>query len=178
MNRTSGDHPRACGEKVPPDCCTLESPGSPPRMRGKGLRVGTCAPKSGITPAHAGKRANQRFLDCLAWDHPRACGEKLDVHVLSVGKMGSPPRMRGKGIHGNDRKSRIGITPAHAGKSDCLSVLKERLRDHPRACGEKLSQYTAAGWCLGSPPRMRGKDLESIEIQALFFLCAQISFNF
>ena len=49
------DHPRVCGEKLPPACCFWPSLGSPPRMRGKGKWRGKRAEQSRITPAYAGK---------------------------------------------------------------------------------------------------------------------------
>ena len=56
-------------------------------------------------------------------------------------------------------KYELGITPAHAGKSDFEKIYQEFEEDHPRTCGEK------AFWCLyclsvvGSPPHMRGKEV-------------------
>ena len=53
---------------------------------------------------------------------------------------------------------KVGITPAHAGKSLTVSPSRSGNRDHPRACGEKLytNRYDVAQ--RGSPPRMRGKE--------------------
>ena len=50
-----------------------------------------------------------------------------------------------------------GITPAHAGKRVTPSRTLLGMRDHPRACGEKLSFSFRARDSAGSPPRMRGK---------------------
>ena len=52
---TSRDHPRLCGEKQPPNRRTIRPPGSPPPMRGKGVKVNTAVRLAGITPAYAGK---------------------------------------------------------------------------------------------------------------------------
>ena len=49
------DHPRVCGEKSGSSPGSSGSPGSPPRMRGKGSCPSRCARASGITPAYAGK---------------------------------------------------------------------------------------------------------------------------
>ena len=51
----SWDHPRVCGEKayVPANWGWLK--GSPPRMRGKVVRVCMATGLRGITPAYAGK---------------------------------------------------------------------------------------------------------------------------
>ena len=152
--------------------------GSPPRMRGKvsdGVLKGC---KSGITPAHAGKSDRADGGMVAIWDHPRACGEKTHSAWMHQSVRGSPPRMRGKVSFVTSRTCIMGITPAHAGKSVSCVSLPYGTWDHPRACGEKSTDKDTGSPSLGSPPRMRGKDLESIEIQALFFLCAQISFNF
>ena len=45
-------------------------------MRGKGLFGTIISDKTGITPAHAGKRVNRYHDYFSSRDHPRACGEK------------------------------------------------------------------------------------------------------
>ena len=50
--------------------------GSPPRMRGKAAIPARRVPAAGITPAYAGKRAEEAEEDKMSWDHPRVCGEK------------------------------------------------------------------------------------------------------
>ena len=65
--------------------------------------------------------------------------------------------MRGKGRLCCGFDPQGGITPAHAGKSATPSPTTSTSRDHPRTCGEKLSnQYDQAAQA-GSPPHMRGK---------------------
>ena len=91
---------------------------------------------------------------------------------------GSPPRVRGKVAEQLGVVPVQGITPACAGKSLERVLDPCEVRDHPRVCGEKDMMDFEGKDKVGSPPRVRGKDLESIEIQAPFFLCAQISFNF
>ena len=54
------DHPRVCGEKSTIAWPARCSPGSPPRMRGKGLRGLASFPARRITPAYAGKRGARR----------------------------------------------------------------------------------------------------------------------
>ena len=49
------DHPRVCGEKSQPAVRRSCAKGSPPRMRGKGIKLLTGGLASGITPAYAGK---------------------------------------------------------------------------------------------------------------------------
>ena len=51
------DHPRACGEKLRMGFLRGLVPGSPPRVRGKGVSQRSPGTETGITPARAGKRA-------------------------------------------------------------------------------------------------------------------------
>ena len=52
-----------------------------------------------------------------------------------------------------------GITPAYAGKSRPITWATSWHRDHPRVCGEKPAFVVGGHRCIGSPPRMRGKDI-------------------
>ena len=79
--------------------------------------------------------------------------------------LGSPPRMRGKGLHHRADRGGSGITPAYAGKRMSQDEPLLNLKDHPRVCGEKKS-----GTCLwrtrgGSPPRMRGKEKWNVSVE-------------
>ena len=127
-------------------------------MRGKDSYERSCTCHIGITPAYAGKSRSQPRLPCTGRDHPRVCGEKLSVCMALKYPVGSPPRMRGKGVSLSGHISVKRITPACAGKSRCPLGHHPRLRDHPRVCGEKISLVFSMALCWGSPPRMRGKE--------------------
>ena len=114
---------------------------------------------------------------------PRMCGEKLSAVFTSCINLGSPPRVRGKGVPCSARRLGRGITPARAGKSVCgekfifvttqISALRitpacagkskwhysksSCAGDHPRVCGEKSTQESFTEGSEGSPPRVRGK---------------------
>ena len=149
--------PAYTGEKHCAYFRRTHSRGSPPRMRGKGRRWSGMPIRDRITPAHAGKRMVKDPPDKESWDHPRACGEKLLARKVARRDTGSPPRMRGKGSIGPSTSSKIGITPAHAGKRIRRPVQDSGIWDHPRACGEKTWNIVGGYNELGSPPRMRGK---------------------
>ena len=136
----SKDHPRVCGEKS--RCwLDLEPPtGSPPRMRGKVTSGMLFLAFIGITPAYAGKRQMARKAGRTKPDHPRVCGEKPALILRITWLQGSPPRMRGKVCVKLHRQLVRGITPAYAGKSLRKTPPPARQRDHPRVCGEKVSQ--------------------------------------
>ena len=53
------------------------------------------------------------------------------------------------------------ITPAYAGKSYVTVYNGNAYWDHPRLCGEKPFPVHGARAVLGSPPPMRGKDLQT-----------------
>ncbi len=117
------DHPRVCGEKTSASSLFNTAAGSPPRVRGKELRVETCFSHDGITPAYAGKSRTGLYGNTGGRDHPRVCGEKK--FTFDAGKLipGSPPRMRGKALDLNLLTASLGITPAYAGKSASASTL-------------------------------------------------------
>ena len=74
-------------------------------------------------------------------------------------KLGSPPPMRGKVWRLCVRRSRCGITPAHAGKSNSHRDSGAQRQDHPRPCGEKEPDARYMADVPGSPPPMRGKEM-------------------
>ena len=106
-------------------------------MRGKaGLSHG-CLVLVGITPAYAGKRVAVRSDLGTIRDHPRVCGEKIEMPYELLLKEGSPPHVRGKAW------------------GRCCP---DRLRwDHPCVCGEKDKTSVELAPGAGSPPRVRGK---------------------
>ena len=111
------DHPRACGEKFVGAPRRGAFWGSPPRVRGKETLGRCCETISGITPARAGKSSYREGSAPPGWDHPRACGEKVDCRLERLPHSGSPPRVRGKAFMQTKRAKTKGITPARAGKS-------------------------------------------------------------
>ena len=68
--------------------------------------------------------------------------------------------MRGKVEPENDVSFPLRITPACAGKSLCRFLRFLSVQDHPRVCGEKLKQHKLVSQVKGSPPRVRGKEME------------------
>ena len=70
------DHPRVCGEKSYAATIWRITQGSPPRMRGKVLRITRPQLYARITPAYAGKSPPPARMPGLCRDHPRVCGEK------------------------------------------------------------------------------------------------------
>ena len=113
---SSEDHPRVCGEK----CWILSSNtplmGSPPRMRGKAFGLVLYKVEIGITSACAGKSVRTCAVQSRDRDHPRMCGEKHGIAILTTCTLGSPPPVRGKDNRQGDQLADPWITPACAGK--------------------------------------------------------------
>ena len=125
--------------------------GSPPRGRGKGSKRLPKRTSMGITPAWAGK---SRYR-CRCWsggqDHPRMGGEKPEKRYGGSRQWGSPPRRRGKGDFHIVTHTKVGITPAWAGKRWKSCWMSGRTRDHPRVGGEKVPSASVTDHVLGSP---------------------------
>ena len=134
------DYPRVCGEKRSRFKRRQDVKGSPPHMRGKGKSLCDDLQRVGITPAYAGKRRLRSRPGDGRKDHPRVCGEKRIFRFKLTPIVGSPPRMRGKGLSAFRRSHRKGITPAYAGKRHSAMHPETFCRDHPRVCGEKTKK--------------------------------------
>ena len=139
--RDGEDHPHVCGEKWKVSAAMLALTGSPPRLRGKGGITAYFPQLFGITPAFAGKSVKEKLSKGGGKDHPRVCGEKPMPMPFTVVVLGSPPRMRGKGLNPSFGFWTSRITPAYAGKSRANSYCGRFQGDHPRVCGEKLAVW-------------------------------------
>jgi len=111
------DHPRVCGEHDDDSYLVCKRLGSPPRMRGTHLLKSLSNNALGITPAYAGNTILIVLDTSMARDHPRVCGEHLQLLHKRPNSMGSPPRMRGTLKNGSLDIVKAGITPAYAGNT-------------------------------------------------------------
>ena len=89
------DHPRMCGEHTSGLTNSRPVTGSSPHVRGaqQGGRLNRS--RNGIIPACAGSTISYAILRFDSWDHPRMCGEHLNVNVLVFKMRGSSPHVRG-----------------------------------------------------------------------------------
>ena len=134
----------------------VSSWGSSPRMRGTHANRTPYYVRCGIIPAYAGNTALALSDACLAWDHPRVCGEHEAAFLHACGHRGSSPRMRGTQENHVSNHIAGGIIPAYAGNTRRTVPSCRPDRDHPRVCGEhfwRVAWYRAG---TGSSPRMRG----------------------
>ena len=151
------DHPRVCGEKRSGIQAVAGNDGSPPRVRGEVVRHDVGIPERRITPACAGRRSGRRCTTRRSRDHPRVCGEKLQMAYGEPPVYGSPPRVRGEVVQDRVRVRDKRITPACAGRSRTYACRSRGVRDHPRVCGEKSKTTSPGLEYRGSPPRVRGE---------------------
>ena len=99
-----------------------------------------------------------------ATDHPRVCGENSACMLRVFYDFGSPPRMRGKHMQNTLFLVKTRITPAYAGKTSFSLATSAFAADHPRVCGENAPLWFSGFPFLGSPPRMRGKHLQGMDL--------------
>ena len=151
------DHPRVGGEKLRCTQKPRDTPGSPPRGRGKVRILIYSVALDRITPAWAGKSDGFALCPWSAGDHPRVGGEKSAPCTLAASGRGSPPRGRGKVSYAPEVCNAVGITPAWAGKRKPVQGYCKTRGDHPRVGGEKNVLKWSCRETKGSPPRGRGK---------------------
>ena len=156
LTSMSRDHPRVCGEHsfFPPIVIVVS--GSSPRMRGARRVHDDAAPRVGIIPAYAGSTRAASSTAMSSRDHPRVCGEHRRSCTPRWSREGSSPRMRGAPSPTPALARRMRIIPAYAGSTYLSIVSTKPNRDHPRVCGEHISEWAANQAETGSSPRMRG----------------------
>ena len=137
LSTSCWDYPRVGGEKTFASRSIICMKGSPPRRRGIVVHKLNGRIIPGITPAWAGKSMTAPGRSSRTGDHPRVGGEKNNHIIDNQYGKGSPPRRRGKGDFHIVTHTKVGITPAWAGKR-AFSFLRMLLFwDHPRVGGEK-----------------------------------------
>ena len=130
--------------------------GSSPHMRGT-LRVGIPVRyEARIIPAYAGNTPIRTRTSTVVRDHPRICGEHLDLSTVVSATQGSSPHMRGTLDVERGGESFDGIIPAYAGNTCLCGNLEHFSGDHPRICGEHKFDSSRCDTSQGSSPHMRG----------------------
>ena len=156
LTAISKDHPRMCGEHVSPSSLRRRSPGSSPHVRGAPGKGQPRVVRVGIIPACAGSTLAHTAVQPKPWDHPRMCGEHRIRFPAHDCNSGSSPHVRGARPSRFPRRRRIGIIPACAGSTPSETTSRWRYRDHPRMCGEHVTENYSAGQYEGSSPHVRG----------------------
>ena len=145
-----------CGEHD----CGLQSRwrcmGSSPHVRGARHGQGRDHGRRGIIPACAGSTSPATPMMPSRRDHPRMCGEHSLSMTSPLISTGSSPHVRG--ALGSSEPSGLppGIIPACAGSTQSSSADPAGWRDHPRMCGEHVSDIMLPPSKVGSSPHVRG----------------------
>ena len=117
MNSFPKDHPRGCGEHIPPESLMCMEKGSSPRMRGAQKPAHDMQGNMRIIPADAGSTSCSRSVVLFLRDHPRGCGEHSSPSRMPLTVRGSSPRMRGAHPATQRPRHQRGIIPADAGST-------------------------------------------------------------
>ena len=111
----------------------------------------------GLIPAHAGKTSCRSPGWPESAAHPRSRGENHRcVHLRTVAS-GSSPLTRGKPRANASMSARVGLIPAHAGKTGRRRGRSQQLSAHPRSRGENCFHDRGRSNANGSSPLTRGK---------------------
>ena len=89
--------------------------------------------------------------------HPRSRGENNRRPCTDIPDQGSSPLTRGKHTRRRRRRVRVGLIPAHAGKTLITRTTRVIARAHPRSRGENSSPLRERPRGRGSSPLTRGK---------------------
>ena len=178
LRSAPAEHPRVCGENWLRFFRWWRHYGTSPRMRGKLSKPWLVTAVKRNIPAYAGK--TNEFLYASARQggtSPRMRGKlqqnRLDSHHFRnipayAGKTaqsngackilyGTSPRMRGKLPYRQAWWTQTRNIPAYAGKTGDHQWAGLECWEHPRVCGENSIKLSRARWCIGTSPRMRGK---------------------
>ena len=94
----------------------------------------------------------------LSWDHPHACGDKTVFFLNHFLGEGSSPRVWGQAKAPGGVVIAKRIIPTRVGTSDTFSSDTPQGRDHPHACGDKVSVDVFFCVPVGSSPRVWGQE--------------------
>ena len=154
---TGWAHPRSRGENPTIVACRLPAAGSSPLTRGKPHARRSPRHRRGLIPAHAGKTIHPRAPPPHARAHPRSRGENSSEAGDEKGSTGSSPLTRGKHGWRTSSTPRLGLIPAHAGKTPAPSPAGTGGGAHPRSRGENFVAGMYRFSMMGSSPLTRGK---------------------
>ena len=139
------------------DLAHFTAVGSSPLTRGKRPQRDQKLRRWRLIPAHAGKTRSRCIRGGLRAAHPRSRGEN-HVHYLCLALIpGSSPLTRGKPCQDRRDRQRLGLIPAHAGKTALTTSSGPSCRAHPRSRGENRYTATYQVTAKGSSPLTRGK---------------------
>ena len=129
-----------------------------PRSRGENADAERCVVADArLIPAHAGKTQASQRASKPSTAHPRSRGENTLRAIFAIAVAGSSPLTRGKHVDVLPGTYRLGLIPAHAGKTLRRVVVLDVARAHPRSRGENSRIRYRMRSRGGSSPLTRGK---------------------
>ena len=140
----SWDHPHACGDKRFTIFSVNSETGSSPRVWGQVLFFFVLLFTCGIIPTRVGTSYYQCHYPDRRKDHPHACGDKLLFLSLALLLLGSSPRVWGQDTVFPDSVSSQRIIPTRVGTSECANLDYCSFKDHPHACGDKVTSMISS----------------------------------
>ena len=150
-------HPRSRGENVQVAVDNAGAAGSSPLTRGKQSELEDEYEAYRLIPAHAGKTTRRISSPIRCGAHPRSRGENWACRWTSTRPRGSSPLTRGKPSDRSSAWRRMGLIPAHAGKTPRTRRACSASGAHPRSRGENIMDMRVSRRPLGSSPLTRGK---------------------
>ena len=153
-------HPRSRGENPIWLRWARLPRGSSALTRGKHQSAVEQPVQERLIPAHAGKTSDAVEARVLLGAHPRSRGENLPLSCEPPIEVGSSPLTWGKRHDHQPRVRRMGLIPAHVGKTSPPTTRRSPTRAHPRSRGENIcsrSQHSRFG---GSSPLTWGKQVQ------------------
>ena len=161
------DHPRMCGEHIVKHVRPCSKRGSSPHVRGARIPSQRQGRLSGIIPACAGSTPHRLTRCTQVGDHPRMCGEHMNVTGYQETPWGSSPHVRGAPFAFAVVTLAPGIIPACAGSTQALRTPQPPTGDHPRMCGEHSRHAALTLERVGSSPHVRGAQNRSRFLHAV-----------
>ena len=111
-----------------------------PRSRGENKKtLEELSEAGGSSPLTRGKRTTSTPAPRTSRAHPRSRGENPHRTRMTLTSTGSSPLTRGKQLEATRPASRLGLIPAHAGKTCPRRAGATRPEAHPRSRGENTS---------------------------------------
>ena len=110
--------------------------GSSPLTREKLVDALVTLAVGGLIPAHAGKTLHDPAHRTASTAHPHSRGETGQCGRGPWSAQGSSPLTRGKPAADSVPSARVGLIPAHAGKTSSHVTLRSVTWAHPRSRGE------------------------------------------
>ena len=156
-SRASVAHPRSRGENMMQVKGDNGIEGSSPLTRGKLPVSGAWGRTGGLIPAHAGKTHHRSSASTESEAHPRSRGENRSRRSRARSALGSSPLTRGKQDELRAALLRLGLIPAHAGKTASGRSPRIPRGAHPRSRGENTASSRQSSFVAGSSPLTRGK---------------------